>query len=856
MDPLSAIGLASNVLAFISFSTGLLKTAKNIHDSSNGTLDENRSRETVVREMKHLSTRLLIPGATGCPDGNTTLQALAQECQDIATQLISLLERIKPKEPKSISQSIWAALRNQIYEKDREDLEVRLANCRSQLELQLNFLSRKETLEKLQDLLAASKMNESKLDEIHSQVTQLRRCIQASFIEPDARAPLKLLLSTEERVFESIAEERILRCLSFEGMNRREDMVVETHSNTFKWILEDDETDEIASTAAQGQDDRGDSPDLSCRFPVEDEKQVRAREKLGSWLASGNIREVFHLSGKLGSGKSTLIKFISESHHTAERLDQWADGRKLTIVSFYFWNAGSEYEKSLRGLYRGLLHRILKDCPDLMATVLPLQYEQAISAPWLAPKAIEISEREVLSALAQIINSYHLWKSNCFCLFIDGLDEFQPTTKDDYRDLVNLLCRWAWNAPKNVKICVSSREYPIFMERFSANSRIRLHELTRNDMEVYIRDRLADAREDDGLELLVFSIMNKANGVFLWVALVIKSMREGLEMGTSCADLTNDVDMLPDQLEDLYRYILTSLGKIPRKRAYQTFAMIVELKKYENYRMSLLAYSFLESYDRGEHFFTKKDGAFPKSDLEGDSGKKRSKNIKKRLAGWCKGLVEPYGETYDAYGRPGKIHAANWDNWEAFLDFTHRSVLDFLRAEDVKCEMDSNLHDFDTIDAISNLLIADALFDNNMPYGSSRISLTINTLMQVRGIHKLDRQLLELFLRFEPDLHISFHLFVDPEPMNETKFIFDLEGRCITVKVLLKMDTIVKHNIVRRVGEDKDDRNSSTKTDTSSRKDYRFRDFIELLPLDNKERILGMIDEQLSRGVRNGPRSN
>lgn len=142
MDPLSAIGLASNILSFISFSTGLLKTAKHIHDSSNGTLDENRSRETVVREMKQLSARLLNPGATGCSDVSSALQALAQECQGISTQLISLLERIKPKEPASISQSIWAALRSQIYEKDIEDLEVRLANCRSQLELQLNFLSR------------------------------------------------------------------------------------------------------------------------------------------------------------------------------------------------------------------------------------------------------------------------------------------------------------------------------------------------------------------------------------------------------------------------------------------------------------------------------------------------------------------------------------------------------------------------------------------------------------------------------------------------------------------------------------------------------------------------------------------
>lgn len=178
-------------------------------------------------------------------------------------------------------------------------------------------------MEKLQNLIAASKRDESKLDEIHSQVTQLRRCIEASFIEPDAQASLRLLLIMEERVFENIAEKRILGCLSFEGMNRRENMVVEAHWNTYRWILED-KTDEIALTAAQGQHEQGYLPDLSSRCPVEDERMIRAREKLGSWLAAGDTREVFHLSGKLGSGKSTLIKFISESRHTTERLHQWA----------------------------------------------------------------------------------------------------------------------------------------------------------------------------------------------------------------------------------------------------------------------------------------------------------------------------------------------------------------------------------------------------------------------------------------------------------------------------------------------------------------------------------------------------
>ena len=142
MDPLTAIGLVGNILAFIDFSTKLLKTAKQVYDSSHGTLEENKSREVVVREMEQLSAGLLTPKATVLSEGDANLETLARECHEISIQLISLLNKIKPKDPDSVGQSVISALKNKHYAKDREGLEMRLENCRSQLDLQLNFLAR------------------------------------------------------------------------------------------------------------------------------------------------------------------------------------------------------------------------------------------------------------------------------------------------------------------------------------------------------------------------------------------------------------------------------------------------------------------------------------------------------------------------------------------------------------------------------------------------------------------------------------------------------------------------------------------------------------------------------------------
>lgn len=411
----------------------------------------------------------------------------------------------------------------------------------------------------------------------------------------------------------------------------------------------------------------------------------------------------------------------------------------MTIADFYFWNIGSDYEKSLRGLYTSLLHQILSQCPDLIPKVWPAQWAQANSAPWLIPKTIEITERDVDEALFKIIDSHEVLERHCFAFFIDGLDEFQSTVQHDQGDLVKLLCRWAALESGNIKICVSSREYPVFMDGFTSTLRIRFHDLTRHDMDVYIRDKLQHASAEESFENLVSLIMSKANGVFLWVALVVKSLREGLDDGLSCSDMTQEVDILPDQLESLYKHILMSMGKSKRRKAYQTFSMVMELKKHGDYRMSLLAYSFLEEYEAGENFFMNGHNDFPMSKLTGENGMNRAESSSRRLAGWCKGLVEPYERPLWNAGpiSQGPCMAA-WDNWSMELDFVHRSISDFLESDEVQHDMRLNLRRFDHVDAVLNLIVSDLFYENTTSIqNTSRSGTTTCILLKIMECYDL-----------------------------------------------------------------------------------------------------------------------
>jgi ABC-type polar amino acid transport system ATPase subunit len=74
--------------------------------------------------------------------------------------------------------------------------------------------------------------------------------------------------------------------------------------------------------------------------------------------------DVFWISGKAGSGKSTFMKFLFEHQQTQVHLERWAGG-DVIAAAFFFWRAGSsELEKSYVGLLQGLLYQVLQDAPS------------------------------------------------------------------------------------------------------------------------------------------------------------------------------------------------------------------------------------------------------------------------------------------------------------------------------------------------------------------------------------------------------------------------------------------------------------------------------------------------------------
>jgi hypothetical protein len=220
---------------------------------------------------------------------------------------------------------------------------------------------------------------------------------------------------------------RVRAQLWFRGMLDRETHISEAHGKTFEWVF-------------QGQE-HSTRPHIS-------------RADFPTWLQDN--KSIYWITGKPGSGKSTLMKFLTQHADTKQYLSKWANGTELATFSFYFWNSGSNLQKSPEGLLRTFLFQALEAKPELADTIFPQRlancamHQYALSNPFTQVGTLSWTNAELVQAFDTLL--MRMAKTSKICLFIDALDEFDG----DPSDIVDLV--QGMKSP-NIKICISSRPW-------------------------------------------------------------------------------------------------------------------------------------------------------------------------------------------------------------------------------------------------------------------------------------------------------------------------------------------------------------------------------------------------------------
>ena len=501
----------------------------------------------------------------------------------------------------------------------------------------------------------------------------------------------KLVDSSEESMN---AEENLTReSLVDEDENR--DGATESHADSESRLPV-----QVKIEPSQGEEreveiqDSGSMPRSPTGDQEAEQRRIRAqtRDLFLAWLRSGN--QIYHISGKAGSGKSTLMKFLSQHSRVRKELESWAAEKRLVFAQFFFWNSGEKLQMSLEGLYRALLFETLKQYPDLIPDIFPEEWD-ALDSATSKFESPSFRITDIKAAFTKLI-SKRTFPKHRLCFFIDGLDEYEGDSLDHW-ELANSLQNWA--SSTDIKICVSSRPHTEFMHTFSDSPkfRLRLHELTRNDISLFAsamfeKDTNFDRVKDVYMNL-VRDIVGTANGVFLWARLVVRSLLEGVGHHDSQSALQEKLNSIPKDLDELFAKLLGSINPNARKRSDQM--LFIAARDQSILPMNALAYSWLEDLN---------DPKFPfSSPVQGYSDeeiRKRHHDLRRQFDSLSKGLLEMVPNP-----------RASGDIFFGYtVQFFHRTVRDYLSDDLRQSQFQGRLPGFNLDEVYPRLWLAELKF--------------------------------------------------------------------------------------------------------------------------------------------------
>lgn len=164
-------------------------------------------------------------------------------------------------------------------------------------------------------------------------------------------------------------------------MNARRNQIEKSHTDTFSWVF--------------------------------NEEIQRPWDSFMEWLSSES--SIYWISGKAGSAKSTMMKFLIGDERTSHYLYEWSPD--CSIYTYFIWSSGTRIQRSILGLLRSLIFQIFEANEHIMDLLLR-NYPQLSKV-----KNAEDWSRDSLEEILFPSLSLH---EKVVCIFVDGLDQIDP----------------------------------------------------------------------------------------------------------------------------------------------------------------------------------------------------------------------------------------------------------------------------------------------------------------------------------------------------------------------------------------------------------------------------------------------
>ena len=233
------------------------------------------------------------------------------------------------------------------------------------------------------------------------------------------------------------------------------------------------------------------------------------------------------INGKPGSGKSVIMLFLNGSHNADD------DSCRDSKVSFYFHGRGSELQHSASGMYRSILHQLY----GRSSTARRILDSRCRLKKSTGQEEISWQEEELQCPLEETVQG--IGDAGPLLIFIDALDEAGELPAREISAFWHQIMHSLVARDLPVKICMSSRDYPIIPAHGSYSITVEDH--NNSDIRAYIRaelnageyaiDSLQRSLRNEAEELLCH---RGAQGNFQWSRLVVPMISANLDDGQLC----------------------------------------------------------------------------------------------------------------------------------------------------------------------------------------------------------------------------------------------------------------------------------------------------------------------------------
>jgi len=274
-------------------------------------------------------------------------------------------------------------------------------------------------------------------------------------------------------------------------------------------------------------------------------------------------RGLFWIKGHPGVGKSVLMKFAVTEMHRRQSGE--------LVLSFFVHGQGTNLQKTPLGIYRALLNSMLKYFPKYLSQLTRMFEDQEERLGAYTAGRWEWTDKELQGLLSDVLTIGS--RNQPTVIFVDALDECGVENAKSllvyFKDLIEDVER----EESQVKICVSSRHYPILGPETILTSSV--EKRNHNDIQSVIQKRLKEIQPRSERDPIQEAILSKAQGGFQWAILVTTLVIDGYATGKRIEKLHEKITSLPQELDNLYANILSGLTKAEEDRIVKLFQWVL-----------------------------------------------------------------------------------------------------------------------------------------------------------------------------------------------------------------------------------------------------------------------------------------